>query len=129
MSKQFVKWIKSAVTTLIDPEREDRVKSLSGRLSRGLKEEQKAFRIARFKAQHEHHPQELHDAVQIVYRRLLERIWSDEVMTEKENLQLLWVQECLDLSNSEAMSLRMVFAEEHFRNALAQAMDDGCLSP
>lgn len=128
MSKQFVKWIKSAVTNLIDPERENRVKALAAGVSRGLKEEQKAFRISRFKAQHEHHPQELSDAIQIVYRRLLERVWSDEVVTEKEKLQLLWVQKSLELAENEAMSMRIEFAEEHFRNALAQAMEDGCLS-
>ena len=139
MSKQFVKWIKSAITTfidpdlngpdLIDPERGARVVSLAGRVSRGLKKEQKAFSIDRFRAQHDPNPRELYDAVQIVYRRLLERVWSDEVMTENENIQLLWVQKCLDLSNSEAMSLRREVAIEQFRNALAQAMDDGCLSP
>ena len=95
MAKHFVNWIKSAVTNLIDPEREDRVKAIAASVSRGLKEQQKAFRIGRFKTQHEHHPQELNDAIRIVYRRLLERVWSDEVLTEKENLQLIWVQQCL----------------------------------
>lgn len=129
MSKQFVQWIKSAVTNLIDPEREDRVQSLVGKLTRGLKEEQKAFRIGKFKSQHDPHPQELNDAVRVVYRRLLERVWSDEVVSDKENLQLLWVQQCLELSGSEAMSMRTEFAERHFGNALAQAMQDGCLTP
>ena len=126
MPKQFVNWIKSAVTSFIDPDREDRVKALAAMLSRGLKEEQKAFRIDRFKATHEHHPQELNDAVRIVYRRLLERVWSD--VSDKENLQLLWVQQGLGLSSKEAMGMKMEFAEEHFRTALARAMDDGCLS-
>ncbi|HQZ66122.1 MAG TPA: hypothetical protein PLY87_13630, partial [Planctomycetaceae bacterium] len=128
MSKQFVKWIKSKVTNLIDPERESRVKTLAGNLSRGLKEEQKAFRINKFRGTHDPHPQELTDAIEIVYRRLLERCWSDKVLTEKENQQLLWVKDCLELSDSEAKSLRMEFAEEHFRTALAQAMDDGSLT-
>ncbi|MFO0429327.1 MAG: HNH endonuclease [Planctomyces sp.] len=101
---------------------------LAATVSRALKEQQKSFRISHFKSQNEHHPQELCDAVRIVYRRLLEKIWSDEVITEKENLQLLWVKECLELSDSETITMRLEFAERHFRNALAQAMDDGFLS-
>jgi len=128
MAKQFVKWIKSTLTNLIDPERENRVNALAAGVSRGLKEEQKAFSLSRFKASREHNTQELNEAVQIVYRRLMERVWSDGSVSEKENLQLIWVQKSLELADREAMAIRMTFAEEHFRNALAQAMEDGCLS-
>lgn len=128
MPKQFVKWVTAAVGNLIDPERDDRVKALAGSLSRGLKEEQKAFSISRFKAQHQHHPRELADAVQLVFRRLLERLWNDQLLTEKENLQLDWVQKCLEIPASETAALRTEFATAHFRTALAQAMQDGQLS-
>jgi hypothetical protein len=128
MPKQFMKWITSTVSTLIDPAREDRVKTLAARISQGLKEQQKAFRIDRFKATHEFRAQELDDAINIVYRRLLERIWSDGELTEKENAQLLWVQECLGMPDALTMAMRIDCAEQQFGIALAQAMDDGCLS-
>ena len=90
MSKKFVQWIKSAVTNLIDPEREERVKSLVAKLTQGLKQEQKAFRLGRFKAQFEFREQELNDAIRVV-----EGPFSDftgkieEVNTEKEKLKVL----------------------------------------
>ncbi|MFO0224213.1 MAG: hypothetical protein ACK56E_12950, partial [Planctomyces sp.] len=128
MPTQFVKWIKSAVNNLIDSERDERIKAIAAGISRGLKEQQKAFSISQFKTQHQHQPKELSDAVQLVWRRLLEKLWSDQVLTDKENSQLSWVQKSLELSDAEAGSLRLEFAEQHFRTALAQAMEDGQLA-
>ncbi|MFN9292368.1 MAG: hypothetical protein ACK6EB_30200, partial [Planctomyces sp.] len=101
MPTQFVKWIKSAVNNLIDSERDERIKAIAAGISRGLKEQQKAFSISQFKTQHQHQPKELSDAVQLVWRRLLEKLWSDQVLTDKENSQLSWVQKSLELSDAE----------------------------
>src|SRR6056297_400001 len=121
MPKNFVKWVTTTVSSILDPEREERVRSITRSINRELKHKKKAFDLAAFKQKYDCDEQELSEAVQSVYNKILAKAWDDRKISNNEEKQLVWIREKLELPEESALSMKTEFAEQQFQAALANA--------
>jgi hypothetical protein len=128
MAKQFVKWVKRTVSNVLDSEREERVKKLSTHLYKGLRAERKKFKLAKCLRGLEVADGELQEAKESVFIRIMDKVWDDGVLTDKERETVDFVQRGLELTQSESSSIRQRYASKQFQVSLAKAMEDGVLS-
>jgi len=104
MPKNFVKWVTTTVSSILDPEREERVRSITRSINRELKHKKKAFDLAAFKQKYDCDEQELSEAVQSVYNKILAKAWDDGKISNNEEKQLVWIREKLELPEESALS-------------------------
>ena len=120
-------WIKQAVDSLVDPEKEQRLAVLVQTIQHGLSTKKQAFSLTEAIQGLEANPKDLEQAKEQVYRTLIERGWKDGVLTDSEQTVAKWVTQRLQMTPAQAKGINLEFAKKHFARALAQAMDDGVL--
>src|SRR5688572_9157863 len=120
-------WIKNAVDKYSDPNKEERVKALAGRLHRTLQVRGKDFTFAEALRGVECTEGDLSLAKVRVYKELLSKAWSDGSVKPGEQKVLRWVANCLELAETETRQIDLDAARDRFAVALAQAMSDGVL--
>lgn len=124
----FTKWIKSAVQSILDPDREQRIHQIVVRLHEGLRRERQSFSLAASMQGLEHSLADLDEARSRVFQSILERGWSDNRLTPKERETMHWVASVLGLDPQKAKELNLSFAMKTFASKFARAMEDGHLS-
>lgn len=123
----FSGWIKKAVDSLVDPEKEQRLAVLVHTIQHGLSAKKQAFSLAEAIQGIDAKPTDLEQAKEHVYRTLMDRGWKDGMLTESEQSTAKWVAQRLEMTPAQVKSINLEFAKNHFARALAQAMDDGVL--
>lgn len=126
--KNFLKRIQKSVLDAYDPEREQRIKQLAAQLFRGLKTQRETFSLQQHTTGLDVTNSDIRHASVSAFRHVLNNVWKDGVMTQKEMETIKWVAQCLELSPRDSNEIQREFAIEQFRIALANAMDDGELS-
>ena len=81
---KFTKWIKKAIESLVDPEKEKRIKTLVARIRRDIREKRHQFSLKIAIHGLQYTSDDLEVAKERVYRRILENAWTDERLTRKE---------------------------------------------
>lgn len=127
--KQLTSWFKSAVNTLLDPDREGRVQALVDAIHLGIQNHGQRFVIHQGLIPQDYTQQELNEAKIRVYKLALERGWTDGVLTPAEAQTTQWLAARLELPPDEVRQLNVQQARRHFGMTLARAMDDGVLNP
>lgn len=123
----FSSWIKQAVGSIVDPEKEQRQALLTKRIQQELSTKKQTFVLSQAVAGLDHTQRDLEQVTKSVYRTIVGRGWKDGKLSEDERKVATWVAQRLELSPSDANAINVEFAKEHFACALAQAMDDGVL--
>jgi hypothetical protein len=72
-------------------------------------------------------PENLPAIVQRIYRRATEKVWSDNVVTERERRALDKIVRCLRISESTRREIEFSFGLDVFERALAEVTADGTL--
>lgn len=120
-------WVKRAIDSLVDPERENRVQVLVSILQQDLQSQKQSFSLANSLKGVNFGKADVDAAKLIVYRSMLERGWSDGVLTQREQDVARWGANALAIPDATARAIIIEFAREHFAVALAHAMEDGVL--
>ncbi|TWU24080.1 HNH endonuclease [Novipirellula galeiformis] len=128
MVKNFLKRIQKSVVDAYDPDRDERVKSIAAQFFLGLKTQRQQFSLEKQIARFDVTNSDIRKATKLAFRQLLQNIWKDGVVSEKEKETVQWVVRALELSDKDALALQREYAVEQFRTSLAHAMDDGVLS-
>ncbi|QDV59457.1 HNH endonuclease [Rosistilla oblonga] len=126
--KNFLKRIQKSVLHAYDPEREQRIKRLAASLFQGLKTQRQKFNLQQHIAGLDVTKSDVRHASLSTFRHILNNVWKDGIITQKDTETIKWVAQCLDLSPKDSSTIQREFATEQFRIALANAMDDGELS-
>ena len=126
--KNFLKRIQKSVLDAYDPERDERIKRLAVQFFQGLKTQRQEFNLQQHVTGLDVTKSDIRNASFSTFRRILDNVWKDGIVTQKENETIKWVTQCLDLSEKDSNTIQREFAAEQFRIALANAMDDGVLS-
>lgn len=125
----FTNWIKQAVTSIVDPEKEVRLSNLIQVIHRDLYQKKQQFVLAESVRGLDFKPQDLEFAKEHIYRELLQRAWLDGALTEGEQQAANWAARSLQMAQSRVREINAQFARDRFSVVLAQAMDDGYLDP
>src|SRR5262245_43125554 len=124
---QIKSWFQKAVTTILDPDREDRVGQLVKIIQANIQIQGQKFSLYYALGNLQCNSQDLTEAKHRVYRGALERGWSDGALTTGEQRTAQWLAARLELPVDESRKLDLEQARKHFGLALAQAMQDGVL--
>jgi len=122
---QVASWFKAAVTTLLDPDRESRVQVLVSAIHHGLHTQGQRFSLEQAIASCDHSEKDVREAKERVYRGVLERGWSDGVLTGTEQKTAKWLAAKLAIPSEQARNLDFEQARKSFGVTLAKAMQDG----
>jgi tellurite resistance protein len=125
----IVEWIRKAVDTLADPEREQRVQALASRIHRTLQTRGRDFSLGQALAGIECREKDLVLAKERVYQTVLTNAWKDGSVAQSEQKVLRWVVTCLELPESQVRLMDLTAARDQFAAALGKAMEDGVLEP
>ncbi len=128
MVKSFLNRLKKSVADAYDPDREARIVRISNALYEALRTQKQKFNLQQFVAGSDVAKPEIRNAAQTAFRRLIDTIWKDGVVTQQERDTVVWVARCLEISDEESNSIQREYAIEQFQSSLANAMDDGVLS-
>lgn len=124
----FLKWIKQTVNTLVDPDKEERTQNLVWRIESTLQARREQFTLAAaLEGMPSPAPGDLEAAKEIVYRRVLERGWSDGKLSAGQQKTARLVARLLEIPAQKATAVNLELARRHFAIALAKAMEDGVL--
>ena len=127
MAKNLVKWFKKTVRNVVDPQRQERVSAIAEHLYRNLQQHRKTFDLKVSLGAGDLADNEVIEAKEAVFTRILDRVWDDNIVTEKELRTIKWVQQALELDDKNAGRIREQYAKERFQVGLAKAMEDGVL--
>lgn len=125
--KQIASWFKTTVTKLLDPERESRINMLVKGIQRGIQALGPQFTLEQSISLVDVSEQDLQAAKERVYRRALERAWSDGELNASEQKTAKWLSSRLKLVPEDARRFDFDEARKCFGVALAKAMEDGTL--
>jgi hypothetical protein len=124
---QIKGWIKKAVQSVVDPDREERIAEISARLERTLAIDRQKFSISDFTNSADYSQRDLDLAKKATYRKFINRAWADGKVTKSEITTLTWIATVLSIPQLEAEDLQIEFAKEHFLHTFSEAMEDGIL--
>jgi tellurite resistance protein len=124
---QIKGWIKKAVQSVVDPDKEERIAEISAHLERALAVDRQKFSISDFTNSTDYGQRDLDLAKRATYRKFINRAWADGKVTKSEISTLTWIATVLSIPRLEAESLQIEFAEEHLLHAFSDAMEDGIL--
>jgi uncharacterized membrane protein YebE (DUF533 family) len=124
-AKGILKWLGSAVSSVVDPDREQRLQGYVATVDAEIARVRQGFDFAKAAMQFGIEAGDQPVVAERLYRRFLERAWKDQQITERERELLAWIAKALGLSESMTASLNLEFATAAFRRVLAQAMSDG----
>lgn len=106
---------------------ESRVTALTELLETALAHDPEAFSVASAVSSATCDPQQLDQAKQAVYRKVIERAWEDGQFTADEQATARWIAERLELPEAEFTAIELELAKKQFAAALSRAMADGVL--
>src|SRR5436190_3647723 len=124
---QFKSWFQKAVTTILDPDREERVGNLVKIIDANIQRQGQKFSLTHALGSLQYNPQDLREANLRVYQAALTRGWSDGILTAGEQRTAQWLASRLELPPDEVQKINLGFARRQFGMTLAQAMQDGIL--
>jgi len=124
-SSTFLKWLKSGVEKLIDPEKQLRVERVAKLLRREISNKKDQFSLSATLAGKDLIPADILAAKEDVYRGYLVRFWEDQSITEKEDRTLSWLQKVLELNEKVIRQLHEEYGKAAFEIVLGQSMQDG----
>src|SRR5690242_5620001 len=93
--KQLTSWFKTAITTVLDPDREARIESLYRTIHNGIASQQKGFTLDRTLRLADHSEKDVQEAAERVYKHTLERAWADGAFSDGEKRTASWLAEVL----------------------------------
>ncbi|HEY2840686.1 MAG TPA: HNH endonuclease signature motif containing protein [Pirellulales bacterium] len=125
----FRKWVKSCFDNLVDPDKDQDIADLTQLLHQGVARLKQSFSLDVFLKDRPYKQHHLEQAKINVYQKLLERAWKDGRVEKNERATLAWVATCLRLPESTLHTINIAQARPRFATALAQAMDDGVITP
>lgn len=126
--KQLTSWLKTAVTSFLDPDREARVEGLVKAIQRGIQTQGPQFILESALVRREFSPDDLAEAKRRYYRTALERAWKDGELSTSEQKIAAWLALRLKLPDDEKTAIDHEMARQVFAVALAQSMEDGVLT-
>lgn len=106
---------------------ESRVTALTELLETALAHDPESFSVSSAVSSAECDPQQLDQAKQAVYRKVIERAWEDGQFTRDEQETARWIAERLELPEAEFAAIELELAKKQFAAALSRAMADGVL--
>ena len=127
-TKRVLSLLQKGWTTLVDPDREERLNRAVALVHRALSDQRDAFDLEATLAQHEINEGERDEIVQRIYQKCLNKAWSDSTVTAKELRTLEWVATRLQMQPQEAARLLREQAESVFAATLAESFHDGVLN-
>lgn len=125
--KGLLKRIQKSVADAYDPDRETRMQALANRIFEGLRTQREAFNVQQVISQSDVSKTDVQRAKTAAFRRLLDNVWKDGVVSRSEYETIKWVERCLELSDEDSLAIQKEYAVEQFRCSLARAMEDGVL--
>lgn len=128
MAAKFVKWLTQGVVAVLDPAREERIERNTNVLHQEVAKLGRNFSIERSPASAHLAGGEFQEVKERLYRRVLTKAWSDEVVAPEERKTLTWLGESLQLTPQAVGKINGEFAKERFEAAFAEAMQDGSIS-
>ncbi len=123
--KSILKWIKSSVEKLIDPEKEQRVATVLKTLRREIAQRKTEFNLEAAIAGKGFEAADVRTASIELYRSYLHRFWEDRELAEKESRTLTWLGGVLHIDAREIERNHQEFGMFAFESLLADAMADG----
>ena len=121
-------WLKKAVKSVVDPERDGRVNQLESLIKNLIQQSGDSFDLDQIVLQGDFCRADLMDACTGVYLKEIEKAWSDLLITKKERQHLIWLQRKLEISPENATNLQESFVKDAFQRVLANAMQDGAIT-
>ncbi|MCC9608689.1 HNH endonuclease [Blastopirellula sp. JC732] len=106
---------------------ESRVRAITDLLERALAQDPESFSVSTAMAVGSYDPQQLDQAKQAVYRKVIVRAWEDGQLTPDEQETARWIAEKLELPEGEYTAIELELAKKQFASALSRAMADGVL--
>lgn len=128
MVKSFLQRIQKSVADAYDPGRDERVKRLAVEFYNGLRTKRQEFNLQQAVAGLDISRSDIRKAAESAFRRLLDNVWNDDVVSKSERETITWVVRCLEISEKESRAIQKEYAINRFRVSLARAMDDGILT-
>lgn len=125
----FRDWVKTAVESLVDPDKQEEVAELSKLLHDGIIHQKQAFVLADVLKDRPYKQRHLDHAKVDLYHKFLDHAWQDGRVVARERATLAWVAQRLELSEARVQAINTDHARPRFAEALARAMDDGEISP
>ncbi|TWT34772.1 HNH endonuclease [Blastopirellula retiformator] len=124
--------MSSADSTLVANQKkkdevESRVRALTDLLEAALAQNPETFSVATALSVVSCDPQDLDQAKQAIYRKVVERAWEDGQFTADEQTTARWIAEKLQLPEGEYTAIELQLAKKQFAAALSRAMADGVL--
>ncbi len=117
--------LKKGWTKFTDPERENRLGEFTKYVHRALSEERKNFDFHLI-ADRLHIPEdERQEVIERLFKKCVERAWSDGELSETESRSLKWIGQKIGLSDSEANRLMVDRALDEFDKIFCESLNDG----
>lgn len=126
---KLVQWVKKAVGTILDPDRDERVEQLTRVLVHGVCTQRQRFSLIAAIQGAEFSAHDVEVAKEEAYCRILAKGWADGQLSAEEREIARWVATVLQISAERARQINVEAAREYFATALAQSMEDGVLTP
>ena len=104
--KTLASWIKRAVKNVVDPDRELCIEEISALLQRELQDAKDGFSIQDFVDRVNYTVPDIDIAKCATFRKILDRAWKDDQVTEAERKTLRWVVDKLAIPKDEAASIQ-----------------------
>ena len=120
-------WLRKTVVKLVDPEREERVKRVSNALFRAITQHGSKMVLSETLKNTECTETDIEISKDRVLQRILEKIWEDGAVTEKENKTVEKLAVALEIPAGVLKERTLEFAKSHFAESLADAIDDGVI--
>lgn len=124
-AKKLFGWLGSAVSGVLDPDRERRLQEYVAKVDGEVTRLRQAFDFSKAATQLGIDAGDRPVVAERLYRRFLERAWKDQQITEREKELLAWIAGTLGLSDRNTSALNLEYATSVFRRVLGQATSDG----
>lgn len=124
-AKKLFGWLGSAVSGVLDPDKEQRLQEYVVRVDGEVTRLRQAFDFSKVVAQLGIDAADRPMVAERLYRRFLDRAWKDHQITGREKELLTWIAGTLGLSDGDVSALNLEYATSVFRWVLAQATSDG----
>jgi len=105
----LAKWLRKAVDTFVDPEREDRLREAKRLMQAEFFASQQKFVLANFLVRHPLSPQDSDFVRNQIYTELISRGWEDGILNSAEQEVAKWAATALQLSPETASKINQKF--------------------
>lgn len=120
-------WLRSAVVKIVDPEREERVRRVRNALVREIAKSGPRIDVSKTIEGIECTEADIDIAKDRVLQTVVEKIWNDGAVTEKEQATAETIGMALGFPREIVARKSREFAKSNFAAALANAVDDGVI--